>query len=727
MSSKCVKTSPDKAKVILEDELPVITGSLVDLCPDAVTVLTITEGVHNSSRVLYGNLFLHGRMNRVEELHIRVKSLFVHSSWVAFNQSDQKPSLRLLSISDCNLSLPVLGALSELRQLTIVSLRNCSLDELPFDLLANSPQLKVIDVSDNHFRFLPSFLYYQHTTAKPVINVTNNPIECSCLNSWIYSRGQFVGAPSCLSELKPCEPIFNVRLHSENAEARVVNKTIHTSVFTSRSFKLTCLLDSTVPGEVYWVTPIGVIPPPISTDNATYGLYSYFVQPILAPTVVRIFSNFSQSELHVDNVRGHLTGVWYCVGRSPLGISVSNSVQVDVVSSIYQAHVYVLSLCYGYGAMAVLLLVGILGGTIRYCSETRCLRRPQPPFAYGGKTFIGVIPVPEVDEDSCDDKRHDDQTYDINQGSMHYVSAGRICNICFRPPTYWFCDKCKAVHFVESVHELNAIDVLHAKLGSPEGDLLQEGEIQLVSLPQQLGPVTSGDTAKGTSETRRLLTIPECSGKQDKAPNTPSPATRVDVTRVTAAVPLLYVRSGNCVVRVRGERLGESPETCRPFQDLQSLKEAICFHSFHRPKSADVKLVVSNDKLAEEYREALADLARAVESPDPNHFREHLEEFRSRLRRDVGHGVKVLRGEFQGLRARSAKSVANLRTQSSVAAQKMRAGFSHGVEQVKGGMRSVAELCGASGSIGQTISVVSVYVDETDQVKKERFISDFVF
>ncbi|VDP85520.1 unnamed protein product [Echinostoma caproni] len=380
--------------------------------------------------------------------------------------------------------------------------------------------------------------------------------------------------------------------------------------------------------------------------------------------------------------------------------------------------------------MAVLLLVGILGGTIRYCSETRCLRRPQPPFAYGGKTFIGVIPVPEVDEESGDEKCETNRTYDINQGSMQYVSACRICNICLRPPTYWFCNQCKAAHFVESVHELKVVDVLNSANNPPEGDLLQEGEIQIIDPPQK--PVSppqtaSTDVSADSLEAHRLLMGSECVNQSGKLPDSPRDGVRISVSPVTMTSPCLYVRSGNCVVRVRGERLGDSPETCRPFEDLQSLKESICCHSIHRPKSADVKLVVSNDKLAEEYREALADLARAVESPDPNHFREHLEEFRSRLRRDVGHGVKVLRGEFQGLRARSARGVANLRTQSSAAAQKMRAGFSHGVEQVKGGMRSVAELCGASGTIGQTISVVSVYVDETDQVKKERFVSDFVF
>ena len=186
----------------------------------------------------------------------------------------------------------------------------------------------------------------------------------------------------------------------------------------------------------------------------------------------------------------------------------------------------------------------------------------------------------------------------------------------------------------------------------------------------------------------------------------------------------IYMASGRCVIKVPYSVNGAGITN---EGSLRSVMDSICCHYKYRPGNADVKLVVSNEKLAEEYRDALADLARAVESPDPAHFRETLEEFRNRLRRDVGNGVKVLRGEFQDLRAKSARGVATLKTQSSAAAQKMRAGISHGVEQVKGGMRSMAELCGASSTIGQTISVVSVYVDETDQVKKERFISDFVF
>ncbi|VEL19065.1 unnamed protein product [Protopolystoma xenopodis] len=165
-----------------------------------------------------------------------------------------------------------------------------------------------------------------------------------------------------------------------------------------------------------------------------------------------------------------------------------------------------------------------------------------------------------------------------------------------------------------------------------------------------------------------------------------------------------------------------------PLEDeYSSLAATLINYRLPRNGRANIKLVVSDQRLAEEYSSALADLAKAAEGPDMVHFRERLEDFRARLRRDVGRSVKVARGEWEAWRAKSARSVATLRNQSSAAAQKMRAGLSHGVEQMKDGMRSMAELCGATGTIGQTISVVSVYVDEADQIKKERVISDFVF
>ncbi|OON17394.1 hypothetical protein X801_06767, partial [Opisthorchis viverrini] len=419
------------------------------------------------------------------------------------------------------------------------------------------------------------------------------------------------------------------------------------------------------------------------------------------------------SEIRVENARGHLAGQWYCVVRSAFGLTVSEPVFLQVFSSMYSEQVYYLSLCYGYGAMLVLLLIGIIGGTIRYCSETRCMRRPQPPFAYGGKTFIGVIPVPEVDGESSQEKTEEvNTTYDLNEGSLRYVSTGRFCNICLKPYTYWFCNNCRAVHFAECLFPPDQVKQ-YAPGDVPFGEIASDGEIKLLS---QVPPCATesesfSQVIPGTS------TVPVLDAHEPLMPHshgTHQVAQEVagtDRQATSMSSDYVYVRSGDCMIKVRPSH--ESLDGS--LNSTQLLVDSICLHSKQRPSSADVKLIVSNEKLAEEYRDALADLARAVESPDPAHFREHLEAFRSRLRRDVGHGVKVLRGEFRGLRAKSAKSVANLRSQSSAAAQKMRAGFSHGVQQVKGGMRSMAELCSRTGTIGQTISVVSVYVDETDQ------------
>ncbi|KAF6770271.1 hypothetical protein AHF37_11287 [Paragonimus kellicotti] len=721
-----------EATLWLSDTDQWISDRIFESCPKNVTQLTIQEVTHGIKRILKREAFFFETLPHLKTIKFQISNLlFEQGSKVGLGVS----ALRFIWLSRCGLSYIPLGAFKGLVDLQTLDLSNNHLTELPPDLFAYNPLLRAVNASHNSITFLPRL------TPTPsvhdeyrVVDVSGNPIDRSCINSYLLKQLDFQGVPEYVSEIQPCEPIFSARLETSVIESK--NDSSSLFILNSHSLILSCTVSATLPVSIFWISPVGVIPSPdVSQGNVTH-VYSYTVQPLFAPTTLRITLRANETEpivigtFFIENIRGHLSGDWYCVARSPIGLSVSTHLAIHVVSSMYYSRIYYFSLCYGYGAMAVLLLVGIIGGTIRYCSETHCLRRPQPPFAYGGKTFIGVIPVPAVDEDSLDGRPVDGNTsYDIAETSVRYISAGQLCNVCQKLPTYWFCSECKAVHFVEAVRRFNQEDLPGSARDLPIGVLTLDGEIKLDT--SNLSPLRShctkvdnlvcSDPKPTYSEAHcPLIDRRECNVQESREATFGKESNSVSQQK-----SFVYVRSGGCVIRIRAGLL--SADEASATDDVSAIVDAICCHSKPRPNSTDVKLVVSNEKLAEEYRDALADLARAVESPDPAHFREHLEEFRSRLRRDVGHGVKVLRGEFQGLREKSAKGVASLRNQSSAAAQRMRAGFSHGVEQVKGGMRSMAELCGASGTIGQTISVISVYVDETDQTKKERLISDFTF
>ncbi|CAL8094613.1 unnamed protein product [Calicophoron daubneyi] len=724
LSTECQINNTSNLRLTLTLDLSDVSidERLGTLCPTA-TSITVGESTEGPTRKLSSHALSVDYFPCLYEFRVAVSHLVLESG--AYHPG-RKSAVRSISLSGCKISsLPALGFLYGFSELQHFDLSNNMLHSVPPDLLFYSPNFVSLDLSRNLFSTLPSLRMTNQSLTQSIktVNMTGNIISCSCLNSWLLTVTNYFGVSGCEKWPAPCAPYLSVEPHLPNLKFN--NTPLSVDVLASQDITFSCSVSSSSPAGVFWLSPVGVLPGSVSSSNSSVS-YTYYFQPLLTSTTLRIttISPYT-SEMEIKNVRGHLAGDWYCIGRSDTELKISLPITVNVHSSMYSAHVYLISLCYGFGTMGILLLIGIFGGTIRYCSETHCLRRPQPPFAYAGKTIIGVIPVPEVDGECGDDKSFAHEVGETPDGSSRYIAAGRICKICGKPPTHWFCDGCKTVHFAEAVKDLEQ-DMLGLNDELLVGDLASDGEIRIRCFNSSNAkdicqPVVSSHGGDETPEVQQPLMVGPVELLSNENVHSDAPKSRCIID---SAVPpsALCVYSGNCVVVVRDKCSKELLPN-----DDRDVMNSICLHYAQRPNSADVKLVVSNDKLAEEYREALADLARAVESPDPAHFREHLEEFRSRLRRDVGHGVKILRGEFQGLRAKSAKGVASLRSQSSAAAQRMRAGISHGVEQVKDSMRSVAELCGASSTIGQTISVVSVYVDETDQTKKEKFISDFVF
>ncbi|CAH8463423.1 unnamed protein product [Schistosoma rodhaini] len=712
----CLHKNHSVAELVLESTDSIIHEELLKLCPENTSLLFITSYVVSGPRVLSPGFLGSSILPKLKELFISNIHLEIPRTELLNNISS---NLVTLSISNCSIqSLPPFGLLLGLASLRILDLSLNKLSRLPVDIFQYSKNLAFVNLSHNLLNILPSLPHpFQ-------VSVSDNPIACSCVNSRLLSKGRFEGLPVCDPWPSPCGPtiVTDLYLSPTGSNVSSFGGNSSASIFTGQRLSFICNVNSDLSYELFWVSPIGVISlSTIKSEVTTYSLH-YVVQPILAPTVLHITQvNDTINLLDVENTRGYLSGKWLCVAHSSEVTSHSTPINIRVVSSLYFGQIYYISLCYGYGGMILLLLVGIIGGTIRYCSETRCLRRRQPSYAFKGKTYVGVIPVPEVE---CAEISQNFKTAE-KKLLIPLRDSGWTYNRYFGPCTHWKCNMCRTVHFAEEIQEIKEAGLSFAAGSVPVGRLAPDGEIIVINASDSNAePIALNDDKLPTSDDHNSELMETHQPLMNDSKLRTGEA-NVHCNRPQICKYEVCVRSGNCVIRVRLDT--DNSHSFDYLHSLTSVDNNFCVPCLPRPGSADVKLVVSNEKLAQEYHEALASLAQAVENPDPAHFREKLEDFRSRLCRDVGHGVKILRGEFQDLRAKSAKSVASLRNQSSVAAQRMRAGISYGVEQMKDGMRSVAELCGASRTIGQTISVVSVYVDEKDQIKREKHISDFVF
>ena len=87
---------------------------------------------------------------------------------------------------------------------------------------------------------------------------------------------------------------------------------------------------------------------------------------------------------------------------------------------------------------------------------------------------------------------------------------------------------------------------------------------------------------------------------------------------------------------------------------------------------------------------------------------ETLDEVRSRLSLGVGRKMEKMRCQVQSFKESGTVYVHNIRTSSSVAANRVRAGVVLGVETIKYSAQSIREFCWNGDMSGQTISMVSV-------------------
>ncbi|KAL7060934.1 hypothetical protein AAHC03_010122 [Spirometra sp. Aus1] len=334
---------------------------------------------------------------------------------------------------------------------------------------------------------------------------------------------------------------------------------------------------------------------------------------------------------------------------------------------------------------------------------------------YTSRTLIGVIPVPGPEKKFTVSF----EGIQLNQ---------RICPHCLMQ-TRFFCAHCQTVHFFSEI-EVEA---------SPSPNILTDIEVEHSAqdptsdrLPQRKTSVSKEYPAGPGPYLDPLLTQ-----KTQPTDGTAGPsrsADDIEANGVTVgldgfAVEIQDSLRASCQgdnsnyptgakVKCSYDFPTEYCHCCHQAHNFTTIEEETVEKSMR-----DVKLIVPDEQVAKEYTEALQELKDAAIANDALTFRERLEDFREKLRHDVGAGVRVARSELVTLRTRSARSVAFLRNQSTVAAQRVKAGLS----QVKDGMRSVAELCGVGGSIGQSISIISISKDEDTQTSKERCFSEFHF
>ena len=354
--------------------------------------------------------------------------------------------IETLKLSGCGIKTLPFGSFQAFTKLQTLDLSLNALKNVPPDLLLYNPHLSSLNLSDNSLVYLPKLTQETSDRTLPTVDISRNRITCNCYNTWLHKQLTFIGF-KCDSPLTPCVPEIHAKIQ---ADVSTEPGSSSIPVLRGESLLLTCNISSSLPVTILWISPVGVVTAPPSSKNPTI-VFPYNVQPLFAATVISVSrSSPSVSLMSIENLRGHLSGDWLCAGRSEIDLTVSSPLIIEVHSSFYLRNVYLTSLYYGYGTMLVLLLIGIIGGTIRYCKETHCMKQSQPPFNYGGKTFMGVIPVPGVDEEASSEKLDESITYDIDEGSLQYMSSGGLCKVCSKPPTYWFCVDCKAVHYAEN-------------------------------------------------------------------------------------------------------------------------------------------------------------------------------------------------------------------------------------------------------------------------------------
>lgn len=580
--------------------------------------------------------------------------------------------LEYLNLSHCNIKFLNTGDFtSGFPNLRIVDLSHNSMLFIFLPFLFSTPKLEHLNLSSNSFRNFPDI-----SSSFLTVNFANNPLQCTCANVELRDRGNFLTSGYNCS-LSPCPYYlaFNTPISTQNI-----------SPLVSETFNISCRVNASSGFKLGIFSPIGFIPDP-SYDNNSNGplqsTYQYTVLPVQQP--IRIIVQRSESSLLaiINYARGHHAGVWRCSALSEGGLFLDGQIQlVNISTGIKKLFLHTSVL--GFIVMAITLALGLIIGGCRYVIETDCFRQPQK-HKYFVRPIIGVIPVPAVDPISAIFV----EDIPIDQ---------RVCPSCMTKP-FFFCGYCNDRHFFSNFlvrRNEDAIPVVPSpfyRKNSPDNVIVNTSDIQNINKEEE--------EEANDDRIESIEVIPYKNSRQDSHENVSN-----------YAFPSEFCHCHHLEVRFTNEGEVQASATLR-----------------------DVKLICQDEQLAQEYTEVLERLQAAAKSNDPITFKVRLDEFRGRLIHDVGRRVRVAREEIVAFTERSARSVARLRDQGGVVVQFMKAGLS----QVRDGMRSVAELCtGGSDegtesvadpveTIGQSISVVSIYKDGTTKKTKERFVSNFKF
>ncbi|KAL3311548.1 hypothetical protein Ciccas_009873 [Cichlidogyrus casuarinus] len=306
-------------------------------------------------------------------------------------------SISKVAIQGCeSISFPSFTSFYGFTELKELNLVDNHLDKLPYDWFYFSPNLEQIDLSRNKFEILP--IYPNKIGAKSVKSImAHNPIKCNnCRNSQLYNRGNFAGV-SC-SFPQSCKEDLSLHAYSTVSP----EKANSVSKYTGSNVMLSCDANSTsVTSFAFgWLSKIGFVPDAnwFVTTEFNQISYTLLVRPILRGSNLQIISNNVSSFIQMAYLRGFLSSDWFCLAHTTSGLYISQqAVNVAIKSTFPQ--VFNICLSVGFTVMFALLLIGIIGGTIRYLVETNCCSKRQPHYKYCGQKFVGVIPVPLYEDD----------------------------------------------------------------------------------------------------------------------------------------------------------------------------------------------------------------------------------------------------------------------------------------------------------------------------------------
>uniref|UniRef100_A0A0R3W9S4 Ig-like domain-containing protein n=1 Tax=Taenia asiatica TaxID=60517 RepID=A0A0R3W9S4_TAEAS len=660
-------------RLYLDQKSVNIDHNLLKNCPNSCTRLSIISA-DSIGRTIDQSSFRN---------FTHLSSLSIHSNltsvqdfaWLLYLKN-----LEHLDLSHCGLvSLNTAEFTTGFPSLQTVDLSCNNLETLYLPFLFDVPQLRYLNISWNRFRNFPDL-----SSGTLVVNIANNVLDCTCTNVQLNSQGNFLTSGFNCS-LIAC-PYF-LRF-----ERTFSNLTL--SLQVAESFQFSCNVNASNSVEFGVFSPIGFIRAPSwspSANDTEIARYEYVVLPVQRPIRITVQRTSRTSFVTaVDYARGHHGGVWRCAALSNGGYLLDNQPYTVIIGTCID-QLFLTTTILGFIVMTITLILGLIIGSVRYLVETRCFRQSQS-HKFFVRPLIGVIPVPSMQ---------------INKAtSVKEISLNqRICPACLVKPAF-LCGYCL------SVHAFAKFEVLCSEKGIP-------------AHPPPQHKHKGGQCLVDAS----TLLIAECSSTLDQRINDDEEGCIEAIGDDDGSKIQDEVR------RIPHENVlnyGFPSEFCHCYHlDMRFTDDGET-----RTSAAlrDVKLIFRDEQLAQEYTEVLEVLQAAAKSNDAVTFRERLEEFRGRLVRDVGARVRVAREEIVALKERSAKSVARLRGQSGAVAQFMKAGFS----QVRDGMRTVAEMCTGGGgacddsttglvTIGQSISVVSIYKDEMTRKSKERCVSSFTF